>query len=155
MQTVRRGYPSKKDEKQWAKVSSGKSIGLWPNPYDTCLIFRVKSADGIEETVPISLEQHTDRFLRLGNHYGGLFVSIRNCDTSVIFACYPYKPGRAPLLLVNHSTESVVNFRDADSSKLLVWFTNSLPSELQSRRLVALIGNFLQVQLLLIHIRRL
>lgn len=88
--------------RDWTSVGAGQSLPLWPRCPQKWLIFRV--ADTKEETLALSLDNPQATLLRLDNSYGGIFIDFQVSESSIIIVCHPYEDGRAPLMLVNHSS---------------------------------------------------
>ena len=109
-------------DSRWIDVASGESLPFWPKWAQKWIVFRVTCAAG-QETLPLSFDNPSPTLLRLDNEFGGLFIDFQVSESSVIIVCHPYEEGRAPVLLVNHSCNCVVNIRESNdpaSQRLLL-----------------------------------
>ena len=139
-------------QRDWMSVPSGQSVPFWPRCPQKWLIFRVGQTS--HETLALSLDNPQPTLLRLDNQYGGLFIDFQVSESSVIIVCHPYEDGRAPLLLVNHSSISVgisesndgsatmelaphhasyYTWRQPNGARTLTWGSGSLKREFGAR----------------------
>ena len=91
--------------RDWISLESDQTVPFWPHFDQKWLIFRV--TDTHEETLAIYLDNPRSTLLKLNNNFGGLFIDFQVSDSSVVIVCLPYEDGRAPLMLANHSQNSI------------------------------------------------
>jgi vacuolar protein sorting-associated protein 13A/C len=85
----------------WLLVPSRECLPLWPLCGGRNYICRV--AGTTETTVPFSVLDPNPSLLMLANKYGGLDVRCKLDTAQVLVTLAGYRPGAAPVLLINHT----------------------------------------------------
>ena len=122
------------DEMEGVTVPVGQCVPFWPIYGGLSVVCQAKDYPGV--TVPFSLSEQNPTLLMLSNKCGGIDVRVKTDNSSqTLVTLSGYKPGQAPVLLVNNTPTWTIQYGEQGShnKKLLgpgekVLFTWEKPS---------------------------
>jgi len=97
----------------WTLIPSKACVPVWPFYGAKAFICRVEGY--LETTVPFSLLDNSPSLLMLANKFGGIDVRTKMENSQVLVTLGGYKPGYAPVLLVNNTIAFNIEYGEAGS----------------------------------------
>ena len=102
------------DEGEGVTIAAGLCVPFWPIYGGSSIVCQARGYHGV--TVPFSITEQNPTLLMLSNKYGGICVRIKTDNSSqTLVTLSGYKPGYAPVLLVNNTPTWDIEYGDAGS----------------------------------------
>ncbi|XP_038625358.1 vacuolar protein sorting-associated protein 13A isoform X2 [Tachyglossus aculeatus] len=102
---------------KWMDVGLEQCIPFWPASAANKLLIQVENSEGLIKKLNFT-KQENCILLHLGNKLGGIIVDVNVAEHSTVITFTVYHDGAAPFLLINHTNNEVIEYRQSSRSEL-------------------------------------
>ncbi|KAJ1206563.1 hypothetical protein NDU88_001966 [Pleurodeles waltl] len=101
-------------KEKWISVDVEQCIPFWPEKDSNTLLIKVENYMLPPKRILFN-KQDSCTLLHLDNKLGGILVDVNLAEHSTVITFSDYYPGAAPFLLINHTKEEIVEFKQSSS----------------------------------------
>ncbi|XP_010951087.1 intermembrane lipid transfer protein VPS13A isoform X1 [Camelus bactrianus] len=102
---------------KWLSVDLEQCIPFWPEDASSKLLIQVERSEGPPKKIYFN-KQESCILLRLDNELGGIIAEVNLAEHSTVIKFSDYHDGAAPFLLINHTKNDIVQYKQSSLSKI-------------------------------------
>uniref|UniRef100_A0A6I8PIJ3 Vacuolar protein sorting 13 homolog A n=1 Tax=Ornithorhynchus anatinus TaxID=9258 RepID=A0A6I8PIJ3_ORNAN len=102
---------------KWIAVDLEQCIPFWPDSAANKLLIQVENSEGLIKKLNFT-KQENCILLHLGSKLGGIIVDVNVAEHSTVITFTDYHDGAAPFLIINHTNNEVIEYRQSSRSEL-------------------------------------
>ncbi|KAM7093260.1 intermembrane lipid transfer protein VPS13A isoform 6-T6 [Molossus nigricans] len=101
----------------WLSLDVEQCIPFWPEDASNKLLIQVERSEGPPKKIHFN-KQENCILLRLDNELGGIIAEVNLAEHSTVIRFSDYHDGAATFLLINHTTNDIVEYKQSSLSEI-------------------------------------
>ncbi|XP_072461029.1 intermembrane lipid transfer protein VPS13A isoform X2 [Notamacropus eugenii] len=108
---------SEEGKEKWISLDLEQCIPFWPETTSNKLLIQVENSEDPPKKIHLN-KQENCILLNLGNKLGGIIVQVNMAEHSVVITFMDYHDGSATFLLINHTKDEMVEYKQSCLSEM-------------------------------------